>query len=190
MAALQTINLGNYANDGTGDDLRTAFEKVNTNFTVLLAEATNSNVINVGAGVGLFGQKNSSTLNLEFKGLTSTDGTIAISQTATTVNLHANTKLLNDTVPKLGATLDLNGFNITGSGDLQATAYGYDLKLLNNTLQLILESGAVSVDLGTFTNPTGGQTDAAGSGGYVLDMGTWTFGDPKPNNQLNFGTFV
>jgi len=30
---LQQINLGSYANDGTGDDLRTAFEKVNSNFT-------------------------------------------------------------------------------------------------------------------------------------------------------------
>jgi len=190
MATLQTINLGNYANDGTGDDLRTAFEKVNTNFTVLLAEATNSNVINVGAGVGLFGQKNGSTLNLEFKSLTSTNSSVSITQTATTVNLQANTKLLNDTVPKLGGTLDLNGFNIAGSGDIQATVQGYDLKLLNNTLQLILESGAVSVDLGTFINPTGGQTDTAGSGGYVLDMGTWIFGDPQPNNELNFGTFV
>lgn len=33
--AIQTINLGNYANDGTGDDLRTAFQKVNSNFTEL-----------------------------------------------------------------------------------------------------------------------------------------------------------
>jgi hypothetical protein len=31
--ALQNINLGTYANDGTGDDLRTAFEKVKANFT-------------------------------------------------------------------------------------------------------------------------------------------------------------
>jgi hypothetical protein len=30
--SLQKINLGVYANDGTGDDLRTAFAKVNVNF--------------------------------------------------------------------------------------------------------------------------------------------------------------
>jgi hypothetical protein len=29
--AIQTINLGTYANDRTGDDLRTAFQKVNAN---------------------------------------------------------------------------------------------------------------------------------------------------------------
>lgn len=33
--ALQTINLGTYPNDGTGDDLRTAFQKVNANLTEL-----------------------------------------------------------------------------------------------------------------------------------------------------------
>ena len=33
--ALQTINLGGAANDGTGDDLRTAFEKVINNFNYL-----------------------------------------------------------------------------------------------------------------------------------------------------------
>ncbi len=30
--AIQTINIGNLVNDGTGDDLRTAFQKVNANF--------------------------------------------------------------------------------------------------------------------------------------------------------------
>jgi len=43
---IQTINLGSYANDGSGDDLRTAFRKVNENFSLLgtdvpIAEATN-----------------------------------------------------------------------------------------------------------------------------------------------------
>jgi hypothetical protein len=32
---LQPINLGNYANDGTGDDLRTAFAKVKANFDII-----------------------------------------------------------------------------------------------------------------------------------------------------------
>ena len=33
--AIQTINLGTYANDGTGDDLRSAFQKVNANILEL-----------------------------------------------------------------------------------------------------------------------------------------------------------
>jgi hypothetical protein len=38
--AIQTINVGTTANDGTGDDLRAAFQKVNANFfqTVIVAD--------------------------------------------------------------------------------------------------------------------------------------------------------
>jgi hypothetical protein len=36
--ARQDINIGSQANDGTGDDLRTAMHKINTNFTELYAE--------------------------------------------------------------------------------------------------------------------------------------------------------
>jgi hypothetical protein len=39
---LQTINIGASANDGTGDPLRTAFDKVNDNFL-----AVSGNVFNV-----------------------------------------------------------------------------------------------------------------------------------------------
>ena len=190
MPALQTIYTGTYANDGTGDDLKTAFEKVNNNFGILFAEASVNTAVNLGTGVGVFAQKNPGTVNLEFKSFISNDSSVSISPQVTSIDLRAKTKLLNDPLPKLGANLDLNGNNIIGDGDLQATAYGYDLKLLNNLLQLVLESGSVNVDLGTFANPSGGDTDTSGSGGYALDMGTWTFGDPQPNNQLNFGTFV
>ena len=42
--AIQTINLGTYANDGTGDDLRTAFEKVKANFIELYSTVFGANV--------------------------------------------------------------------------------------------------------------------------------------------------
>lgn len=52
MAQLQIINIGATANDGTGDPLRVAFEKVNENFTNLwstgyntLTSITNGNTI-------------------------------------------------------------------------------------------------------------------------------------------------
>lgn len=57
MATLQTINIGNLANDGLGDDLRTAFEKVNANFADLNDELT-VDVVNLGPAVtGLFKEK-------------------------------------------------------------------------------------------------------------------------------------
>ena len=42
--AIQTINLGTYANDGTGDDLRTAFQKVNANLTELYSALYGANI--------------------------------------------------------------------------------------------------------------------------------------------------
>jgi hypothetical protein len=64
---VQTINIGNIVNDGLGDDLRTAFQKVNANFSTLDAELAVS-VINMGSaadGAGLFNSKVGSSL--EFK---------------------------------------------------------------------------------------------------------------------------
>jgi hypothetical protein len=66
--SLQTINLGDYANDGTGDDLRTAFAKVNLNFNTLESDITS---------------------------------------------------LVEDTSPKLGGDLDLNGFKLKSTGPLR-----------------------------------------------------------------------
>lgn len=42
--AIQTINLGTYANDGTGDDLRTAFQKVNANLVELFSTVSGCSV--------------------------------------------------------------------------------------------------------------------------------------------------
>ena len=102
---IQTINLGNYANDGTGDDLRVAFTKVNANFAALDASAAIANGVNVGTGIGIFFAKD--TTNLQFKSLTSTNSSVTISSTANTVNLAAVTQLQSDLTPTLGANLNL-----------------------------------------------------------------------------------
>ena len=50
--AKQTINIGTVANDGTGDPLRTAFDKVNDNFTELYSDdAGDVNSVNGQTGV-------------------------------------------------------------------------------------------------------------------------------------------
>ena len=64
---LQNINIGNQVNDGLGDDLRSAFQKVNANFTALSQEILTT-ASNIGtSGVGIFKQK--AGANLEFKRL-------------------------------------------------------------------------------------------------------------------------
>lgn len=66
--AIQTINVGNIANDGTGDDLREAFIKVNDNFSQLDTTLTALPVTgeNLGvAGEGVFANKNENTLQFK-----------------------------------------------------------------------------------------------------------------------------
>ena len=65
--AVQLINIGNVANDGTGDDLREAFIKVNANFEELdLRDDEQTSASNLGdEGEGLFFRRN--VYDLEFK---------------------------------------------------------------------------------------------------------------------------
>lgn len=65
--AVQTINIGNVVNDGLGDDLRTAFQKVNANFSDLQQGLTVT-ASNIGAtGYGIFKEKVGN--DLQFKNL-------------------------------------------------------------------------------------------------------------------------
>lgn len=187
--AIEPINLGNYANDGTGDDLRTAFTKVNANFAFLDAEAAINNGENLGSGTGLFAQ--ASGAKLQFKGLTSTDTSVTITQNSTSVDLAAKTRLNTDPTPTLGANLNLNSRNIVGPGDVQTTVYNLSVPNLQYLVALILESNTLNVDMGTFGIPTGSDTNI---NGYPLDMnGTLTDGGgftvTPPVNQINFGEF-
>lgn len=52
--AIQTINVGLLANDGTGDDLREAFIKINENFNELDLRSESTTATNVGSGFGVF----------------------------------------------------------------------------------------------------------------------------------------
>jgi hypothetical protein len=67
---ITTINIGNNANDGLGDNLRTAFEKVNANFTELSAVANAITTVSITApanpsGYSIFKGLDNSTLNFK-----------------------------------------------------------------------------------------------------------------------------
>jgi len=112
--AIQTINIGNVVNDGLGDDLRTAFQKVNANFTDLSAQLTIT-ASNVGTtGVGVFKQKTGT--NLEFKKLIS--GTkILLDETATAV-------IINNTAPDAFVRFDTDAGSMLASTHQQITLAG------------------------------------------------------------------
>ena len=137
---IQTINIGNYANDGLGDDLRTAFEKVNANFNLLNTTDTTA-AANVGTGTGVFAQKSGTTL--QFKSLKG-GSNVTLSSDGTSITINGSGNLSSETSPSLGGNLNLNGNNIIGGGNIEATIYGIDIRTMSAT------SG---VDYGTFTEP-------------------------------------
>lgn len=143
--AVQLINIGNVANDGTGDDLREAFIKVNQNFEELdLRDDENTSASNLGdEGEGLFVRRN--VYDLEFKkisaganiALTADDNKIVIAYTGVT-------DLASDPAPQLSADLDAQSNNllnvgtisssgITGplTGNVTGLVHGVDIRDLN-----------------------------------------------------------
>lgn len=112
--AIQTINIGTNPNDGTGDDLRTAFDKVNDNFAELLAVGGETNTAsNLGIGEGVFKQKTNQ--DLEFKTLRNTDGKITITSDGNSVYLNTSNLADND----FGSIQVDNGDTLTASSSGQ-----------------------------------------------------------------------
>jgi len=108
MANINTINIGNLVNDGTGDDLRTAFQKVNANFSALNTEltVTASNAGTVGARV--FKEKVDS--DLKFRNIVSGTKILAIEAT--------DAIIINSTAPDAFFRFDTNaGSMIAGPGN-------------------------------------------------------------------------
>ena len=69
----QTINIGSSANDGTGDPLRTAFTKINENFTELYGgDSDASTVLEHDSSPKLAGNLDTTTILLQLMSQTET----------------------------------------------------------------------------------------------------------------------
>jgi len=128
--AIQNINIGAYANDGTGDDLRSAFNKINENFRALdLVVATEES--NIGAlGQPIFKLEAPDNLNsfgqkLLFRKIAgSTNITVStISDSITIFTPDSINHVVEDIDPHLGGNLVLNNFAIQGTGNIGITGY-------------------------------------------------------------------
>ena len=188
--AQQTINIGNVVNDGLGDDLRTAFQKVNANFSALNTELTVT-AVNVGStGSRVFKEKVGS--ELRFRNLVSgtkilvdegTDG-IVINNTAPDAFIRFDTdsgSMLASTHQQIGLAGAAAPGSVTSRKDIEVSAFGsivsfktvipvtdiltsYDFGKINgvynNSIQTVY--AASNIDFGTITLP--GRLD--------LDCGT------------------
>lgn len=149
--AIQEINIGNIVNDGLGDDLRTAFQKVNANFSDIDAQLRITG-LNVGTGEGqVFKAKvrnvttNADELNLRTikagDNITVTNNTDDITISTPLQNLFGSIITSNGTVvaSQPNDTLNFQGSNnvtITRSGNtIIFEADLFDTQL-NNDLDL------------------------------------------------------
>jgi hypothetical protein len=111
---VQTINIGNQVNDGLGDDLRTAFQKVNANFTELSTQLTVTVGLAPGTGISLFKEKVGA--ELVFKGL--------VSGTKMLLDDTGNTIIFNNTAPDAFIRFDTDSGSMLASNHQQITLAG------------------------------------------------------------------
>jgi hypothetical protein len=122
--AKKTIFIGNQSNDGTGDSIRDAFDKVNQNFNELYS-------IN-NAGSGLFFTNlddtprelipnailvNSVANTVTQKTLVASTGISIVTTASGIVISNTNSSLFTDSTPKLGNNLNGNSFRGVGFAD-------------------------------------------------------------------------
>jgi len=195
--ALQTINLGTYANDGTGDDLRTAFQKVNANLIELYSTVSGCNVGSVpptsGVNEGelwwstvdgkLYIYYGSSWIEASPAGLSVT---YDISATATTGGSNLD---LSGSNGLLSSVKFASGTNITvtrtssNTITLSSTSYTGDV---TGTVSSLSNHTLSSLSNVSPTAPTQGQV-------LIYDSGLWRPGNVSGGGgpgDLDFGSFV
>ena len=124
--SLLEINIGGYANDGTGDDLREAFNKVNLNFQELdLRDDESTTASNMGAiGEGIFAKK--LNYDLQFKKLFAGPGiNLTANDERITIEAESNIKsllMLSDSGSH--KLTEVAAFNVTGGSGIITSITG------------------------------------------------------------------
>ena len=111
---VQTINIGNQVNDGLGDDLRTAFQKVNSNFSDLSAQLTITVGTAATTGIDIFKEKVGA--ELVFKGL--------VSGTKMLLDDTGDNIIINSTAPDAFVRFDTDAGSVLASSFQQLTLQG------------------------------------------------------------------
>lgn len=168
MASNDLINIGTIANDGTGDELRVAFRKINQKFNdVDFRIGDTFDVINGGSGEGLFVERvednddDSSNNDVLFKSLVAGDNiTIAPNSDPNDLSVVISAPGALTTTPFItdSGTYNLttgNSVSILGGPGINTSVDGSNNIVIDNTrLSEVVED----------TSPTlGGQLDADGN---------------------------
>lgn len=160
--ALKTINLGSQANDGTGDDLREAFEKVIFNFNDLDSRSPEATTVtNLGSGEGIF--SNITNADIRLKSIVAGDNvTLVADGNSIRVDVNAG-------VTQFDVQGDVGSYTITEGGTIDITGGRLiRTETVGNSLQIESEAlGSVSDDLnpvlGASLNANGHNITSAGT---------------------------
>lgn len=151
--ALQNINIGNIANDGTGDSLRIAFDKVNKNFLDIEARATVQNVVeNLGSGAGVYYSKENNVLY--FKSIVAGNN-VSVTETNAEITINSTE---NFTIQSDNNAVNISGtgkfFGVKGSANINTTLNSQDLTITINPIGLVAldPSPQLSADLDANNN--------------------------------------
>lgn len=136
--AVQTINIGQIANDGTGDDLRVAFAKINSNFTDVDSRvAAAIDAENLGSGEGVFYVKDNNTL--EFKSLIAGDN-VTLNSTANDITISVPDSIRNIQFNADTGNLAFTGddaINLLGGQNIDTSFSGSTLTIDINGTELV-----------------------------------------------------
>lgn len=160
--ALKIINLGSVANDGTGDDLREAFDKVIFNFAELDArtpEATT--VVNLGSGQGLYASK--SDAELQFKSLVGGNNvTLSSNSNELTIDVNAGVTQFVVATDSGSLTVTENTTITVAGGTLISTSRSGDTITINSSALANVEQDT-SPRLGGNLNANGYNLGSVGT---------------------------
>ena len=215
--AIDTINIGNLANDGTGDDLREAFIKVNNNFNEFDNRVADLSITgeNLGsAGEGIFAGKVPGTL--QFKEIIAGDN-ISVSANSTSVIIDSAGGITDILVLLDNGHISIDGTaptRISGGDIIETRAVDGDividledrgilahdkeptlssnLRADNNDIHSVAALSADSVTAETVNANLEGTVfgiDIRGISDYI--DGNWDFGEffPKFNNVFDYLVF-
>ena len=140
--AISLINVGQIANDGTGDDLREAFIKINQNFEEIdFRDDEQTTAINIGGvGEGIFANK--VNYELQFKKLVQ-GSNISLTATDETITLDAVGGLQQLVVSSDSGSIilrDGDAINLVGGTGVETSVLGDTITITNTSSSLVTDT--------------------------------------------------
>jgi len=141
--AYQTVNIGSSANDGTGDQLRTAFDKINDNFSEVYTELGGTSLSNISI--------TGNTISTD-----DANGSLTIDPNGTGTIILAKAVSASSTVSITGKLSVANAAAFSGPSNTFVTFGAADATPSVATGNLFKSGGAVTIT--AFVDGTAGQT--------------------------------